>query len=521
MIYYISDFSYEESKGGAESCDNEILKYFKNNNLEFEFIKSINFKNNGNINDFYIVSNFAFLSDQSKIFLSDKKFVIIEHDYKFLENRNPVKYFNFIVPKHKRINVKFYYDSIAVFAQSKFHAEIIKKNLPFANIISLTGSFFSDESLKIIEKYKNTIKNNKFFVYKHPNPIKGTLESIQYCKKNQIEFETIEHCDYEQFIEAASKYNGVVFMPQSPETYCKMLAECKCLGLKIITNKLTGFIGEVHAKKEADLIDFLDEQREKNIKLILDTLLEKQDIIERKNIKNNLVSLVMPVYNSEKFLDNSITDILNQTYKNIEFIIVDDGSKDSSLEIIKKYAKKDKRIKFFSKTNGGTGSALNLGFKNATGKYATWVSSDDIKYPNFLESLVEILDNNEDCKLVFSAFDEYYENNFDKKIYTNFININKVGPIDNFLNISYNYCITGICFMFHMDLKNICGQYENYPGEDYVMGVKMASLTRVYATPESLGAHCLHPESLTVKTPNCVLKANEDVKRFIERINKL
>jgi len=238
-------------------------------------------------------------------------------------------------------------------------------------------------------------------------------------------------------------------------------------------------------------------------------------------MKNNLVSVVMPVFNSEKFLDNSITDILNQTYRNIEFILVDDGSKDSSLQIIKKYAEKDKRIKYFSKTNGGTGSALNLGFKNATGNYATWVSSDDIKYAEYIETLVEILDNNEDCKFVFSAFDEYVENNLENKIYRNLSSLEKAGVMDNFLKTSYNYCITGICFMFHMDLKKICGEYENYPGEDYVMGVKMASLTKVYATPKSLGAHCLHPESLTVKNPNCVLDANNSVKKFIERINKL
>jgi glycosyltransferase involved in cell wall biosynthesis len=236
---------------------------------------------------------------------------------------------------------------------------------------------------------------------------------------------------------------------------------------------------------------------------------------------SNLVSIVMPVYNSEKFLNDSINDILKQTYKNFEFILIDDGSTDKSLEIIKSFAEKDSRIKFFTKNNGGTGSALNLGFSKASGKYATWVSSDDKKYPNFIESLVNILDNNEDCKFVFSAFDEYVEGNFNSKIYRKLFPLEKTGPLDNFLDISNQYCITGICFLFYLDLKNLCGKYEEYPGEDYVMGVKMGTLTKVYATTESLGAHCLHKESLTVKNPSCVVKANNEVKKFIDRIKKI
>jgi hypothetical protein len=206
MIYYVSDFSYEELKGGAEACDNEIIKYLTNNNIEYKFIESIKFNNNGNSKDFYIISNFTYLSYESKKFLSNKKFIIIEHDYKFLEERNPVKYFNFIVPKQKRINVKFYYDAIAVFAQSKFHGEIIKKNLPFANVVNLTGSFFSTDNLEIIKKYKNITKNDKYFIYNSPNFIKGTIESENFCKKNNIEYDLIDHADYENFINTIAKY---------------------------------------------------------------------------------------------------------------------------------------------------------------------------------------------------------------------------------------------------------------------------------------------------------------------------
>ena len=134
---------------------------------------------------------------------------------------------------------------------------------------------------------------------------------------------------------------------------------------------------------------------------------------------------------------------------------------------------------------------------------------------------MKILDENEECKFTFAAQHEFYENKFDERVYLNFFSLEQTGPLDDFLKISHVFCITGTCFMFDMDLKKICGDYEEYPGEDYVMGVKMGSMTRVYACPESLGAHCLHPDSLTIKSPGCVHKADGQARRFIERINKL
>lgn len=89
------------------------------------------------------------------------------------------------------------------------------------------------------------------------------------------------------------------------------------------------------------------------------------------------VSVVVPVYNVEKYLDKCLTSLVNQTLKDIEIIVVNDGTKDNSQDIIDKYAKKYKNIKSYKKTNGGLSSARNYGIKKCTGKYIAFLDSDD------------------------------------------------------------------------------------------------------------------------------------------------
>ncbi|WP_406532119.1 glycosyltransferase [Methanobrevibacter sp.] len=89
------------------------------------------------------------------------------------------------------------------------------------------------------------------------------------------------------------------------------------------------------------------------------------------------ISVIIPVYNDEEFIAECLESVINQTLKEIEIICVDDGSSDNSLEILKNFEKKDSRIKVFSKENGGSGSARNLGLTHARGKYIAFLDSDD------------------------------------------------------------------------------------------------------------------------------------------------
>jgi len=107
-----------------------------------------------------------------------------------------------------------------------------------------------------------------------------------------------------------------------------------------------------------------------------------------ENIK---ISVVVPVYNAEKFLLRSTDSILNQTHKNIELILVNDGSKDNSLNLCYEIAGKDSRVKVFTKENGGAASARNLGIKNATGDYIGFCDADDYLDLDMYETLLDAL----------------------------------------------------------------------------------------------------------------------------------
>ena len=106
---------------------------------------------------------------------------------------------------------------------------------------------------------------------------------------------------------------------------------------------------------------------------------------------NDKVSIIVPVYNAEKYLGYTITSILKQTYKNIEIILVNDGSKDDSLIICQNYAAIDDRIKVLDIPNGGVSNARNCGIESSTGKYIQFVDSDDVIAENMTERLVETM----------------------------------------------------------------------------------------------------------------------------------
>lgn len=127
------------------------------------------------------------------------------------------------------------------------------------------------------------------------------------------------------------------------------------------------------------------------------------------------ISIIIPVYNTEKYLERCLESILNQEIKEIEVIIVNDGSPDNSYLIIERYRKKDKRIKVISKINGGLSSARNAGIKIAKGEYILHIDSDDwIEDGYFKETYEKAKRNNLD--ILVSDFMTVFENNKKKYI---------------------------------------------------------------------------------------------------------
>lgn len=118
---------------------------------------------------------------------------------------------------------------------------------------------------------------------------------------------------------------------------------------------------------------------------------------------NNLVSVIIPVYNAEKYIAETIESVLNQTYKEIEIILVDDCSRDKSKDIINDYSKKYRNIfSFFKEKNEGVATTRNKGLDLAKGRYVAFLDSDDVWHPKKIEKQLVILKNNS-AALSYSA----------------------------------------------------------------------------------------------------------------------
>ena len=130
-------------------------------------------------------------------------------------------------------------------------------------------------------------------------------------------------------------------------------------------------------------------------------------------MQNKVVSIIVPVYNVEKYLDRCVESIVNQTYKNLEIILVDDGSPDNCPAMCDEWAKKDNRIKVIHKENGGLSDARNFGIEVFTGDYILFVDSDDYIDLTMVEKMVCRIenDNTDMCVCTFATFKDGEEPN--------------------------------------------------------------------------------------------------------------
>lgn len=152
------------------------------------------------------------------------------------------------------------------------------------------------------------------------------------------------------------------------------------------------------------------------------------------------ISTIIPIYNSDKYLDNTIQSVLNQEYKNFELILINDASKDNSLEICKKYSKMDKRIKIINfEENKGVSAARNYGIKISTGEYIHFMDSDDTLEKNMYSDIVAQCENNAFPDLIITGTNYFFEKEKKDEFQPEYKLIND-GNIKEYLN---KYVISG------------------------------------------------------------------------------
>ena len=240
-VIFLTDMFASEHIGGAELHDDVVISHFRDKGILYDTARCQEINEDyimKNLDKVWFISNFVSLNlNNLFILMQNADYIIYEHDYKFIDIRNPISFKEFKVPKEKIINVNFYRNAKKVICLSKLHREIFDKNLNLDNIVNINCSMWHDSDLEIFEKLQGTNKKKKFAVIESSNPIKKTRQSVEFCTKNNIPFDLISSNNYITFIKKLSEYEGLIFMTGHPEPTPRVAIEAKMLNIKFISQK--------------------------------------------------------------------------------------------------------------------------------------------------------------------------------------------------------------------------------------------------------------------------------------------
>ena len=199
-------------------------------------------------------------------------------------------------------------------------------------------------------------------------------------------------------------------------------------------------------------------------------------------MKNPKVTVLMPVYNAEKFLKEAIDSILNQSFKDFEFLIINDGSTDRSKKIILSY--QDPRIRFFeNKKNLGVAKTLNRGLRLAKGKYVARMDADDISLPNRLELQFRTLKGDKNLVIISSHFDRINEKG-------NFISSFKLAHSSEeiYYELQFRNCLGHPTVIFDKEIivNEFGGHNEKYEAEDYDLWLRISKKYKIVKLNKAL-----------------------------------
>lgn len=205
------------------------------------------------------------------------------------------------------------------------------------------------------------------------------------------------------------------------------------------------------------------------------------------------VSIITPCYNASRYISQTIDSVLTQTFTDWEMIIVDDGSKDDSSDIVEKYVKKDSRIRLIQQPNGGSANARNHGIREATGRYIALLDADDLWLPQFLEKQIEFMKEKK-AICVYSSYKRIDENSNEilkPLICRPFVNYKKM-QITNFIG-----CLTGLYDSSKYGKKYLDEKLKSIR-DDYAYWLEIIKLENAaYGNPEVLACYRVIKSSTT------------------------
>ena len=233
-------------------------------------------------------------------------------------------------------------------------------------------------------------------------------------------------------------------------------------------------------------------------------------------MEEELISVIVPVYNVENYIERCLNSIINQTYKNIEIVCVNDGSTDNSLNILNKFQKKDSRIKIISQENQGLSEARNVGIKNSSGKYIGFVDSDDWVDLDYYEKLYNaLIDSKSDFACANTKFFDNGKISYIKfqqnQIFSEFDK-----EIDNYKNGSVWDKLYKKSLFIENDIKFIKGRYF----EDNIVLLQLSYYSKKVVTINSVSYYYFNNNNSITREINSEkeLKRQQDMYYMCEVI---
>jgi len=227
------------------------------------------------------------------------------------------------------------------------------------------------------------------------------------------------------------------------------------------------------------------------------------------------ITIITASYNYARYIEEAINSVFAQTYDNWELIIVDDGSTDNSVEIIKKYCQKDDRIKLFQHENGqnrGLKETILLGLENATGDWVAFLESDDVFKPDNLLKKIEVIKNNPDANLIFNSVEFIGKENMPQYRIKDFEKTQeKLSKMIFPKNLFFDFMQKNLIFTFstvavktevlkNVDFKSPCDVFL-----DWWLWIHLAYRNEFYYINEELTQWRIHPESYIKKSKKPIL----------------
>jgi len=524
-VIFISDFFIDEINGGAEFCNDALMNSLAHR-YSFERIKSQAVNPayiNQNADCFFIVANFFLLSEQSKRELSNKTYVIFEHDHKYIKSNNPSLYKNFLAPESQIQNKQFFKNAIAVICQSKKHAEVVQKNLLLDNVVNSAGNIWTQEQIEILEKNIDAKKTVEFAVLNSQNKNKGMPAAVDFCVNNNLPFEYLNSAPFPKYMESISKVKHLVFFPQWLESYSRLAIEARILGCKLVTNNLLGAASEDYfSLKGRDLLEKIKQNNNTIIERwinLIDT--KKTEYIQP--VKLPKVTVFCPIYNAEKYIDSYLKDIERQTiFENCELIIINANSPQNEDKYIHKFMARHNNVRYEKLDYRATVMETeNMAINMASGEYFAQTCVDDAHAKDYLEILAKNLYFDEEIDLVYAdcyqtneALETYERNSSNGNTYEHSRN--------TFSKENMIKCLPGPMPMWRLSVHKKVGFFNEkmkYAG-DWDMFLRMVDAgSKFKKVDRPLGLYYYNSDGLSTSDEHAAERGKEEAEVFFKYKN--